>query len=274
MHALRVFGGFALSDPADERGRRLPQRRAEALLAVLAVAGDLGASRDRLVGLFWPENTQALARHALRDALWVIRQVVGPDAILATGDTLVLNPDVVSSDVQHFAQAVAAHAWSEAVVTYRGPLLAGFHVDEAPEFERWLDAERARLFRQCKWALESLAAEAERAVKWRDAARWWGRALELDPYDTRLVVRRVVALAHSGDRANALKEGEEHRHRLEVEMELQPDPAFLEELARVRRGEIGASWYSTPGDRLAMPPSEPRQAVGHGGGRHKRRHSS
>jgi DNA-binding SARP family transcriptional activator len=261
MHTLLILGGFALDQPTAPTGGFVSQR-AGAVLAVLAVAGELGCTRGRLVGLFWPESTDAFARHSLRDELYRIRQALGADAILAQGDTLRLNPACVASDVQQFDKALAAGAWSDAVGVYRGLLLAGFHLDNAPEFEHWLERERARLFRECKSAIEALAAVAERAAKWRKAAEWWGRALELDPYDTRLVVRRVLALAHSGDRANAIMEGEEHRRLLKKEMELDPDPAFLEELMRIRRGDFGRVTYLTPGETPsnATPAPPPRRA--------------
>ncbi len=270
MHTLRVLGGFALSDPTDPQGLRLSQRRAEAMLAVLAVAGELGATRDRLLSVFWPERSEGQARHALRDELYVVRQALGADVILGDGDDLRLNPARITSDVQRFSEAIATGEWSSAVAVYRGHLLAGFHVRGASEFEHWLDAERARLFRECKSAIEALASDAERAVAWREAAEWWGRAVELDPYDTRVVVRRVVALARSGDRANALREGEEHRRRLETEMELEPDPAFLEELAKVQRGDFMATWFTTPEDRKALPAVQPQRAGKGGRGRRNR----
>jgi len=275
MQRLRVLGGFALTDPPDCCRRRLSQQRAEAVLAVLAVAGDLGCSRDRLVGLLWPETTETLARHSLRDELYLIRQATEPSSLFAVGETLRINGDAISSDVQDFQRALTSKAWTEAVAAYGGPLLAGFHLDGAPEFERWVEQERARLFRQCKWAIERLAEEAERGAKWHKAAQWWGRATELDPYDTRSVVRRVRALAQSGDRANALREAEEHARFIEAEMDLKPDSAFAEELARIRRGDFGPTRFMTPsGEYPALHdfplPPEPRQ----GGGKQRKRPGS
>ena len=41
--------------------------------------------------------------------------------------------------------AVASGRPADAVRAYGGPLLEGFHLDNAAEFEQWLTAERARL---------------------------------------------------------------------------------------------------------------------------------
>jgi hypothetical protein len=67
MNRLRVLGGFALDGPTGP-ALRLPKRRAEAVLAVLAVSGDLGCSRERLLALVWPESDDPAPRHALHDA--------------------------------------------------------------------------------------------------------------------------------------------------------------------------------------------------------------
>jgi DNA-binding SARP family transcriptional activator len=52
---LRTFGGLSLeSDHGPIRGAG-GQRRRLGLLAVLAEAGERGLTRDKLIGLLWPE---------------------------------------------------------------------------------------------------------------------------------------------------------------------------------------------------------------------------
>ena len=180
---------------------------------------------------------------------------LGHDAVLTRADTLRLDTSAVSSDVDQFATALAASHLSDAVAIYRGPLLDGFHVPDAPEFERWMDDERARLFRDCQGAIKRLAKTAERDGRWDESAEWWGRAVAMDRYNSRLVARRIVALARGGDRANALKEGEAHCRLLKSELELEPDAAFLEELERIRSGTWPARYF-TP-QAAAVPPQTP-----------------
>ena len=148
MFRLRVLGGFALEGPSGARTPALPKRRAQATLAVLAVCGDLGCTRERLLALLWPESDEASARHGLRDALHAIRRALGPEAVPSSGSQLRLDPSVVSSDAQSFMEALGSGRPPDAVAVYGGPLLDGFHVDDAPEFERWLDGERTRLARE------------------------------------------------------------------------------------------------------------------------------
>jgi Tol biopolymer transport system component/DNA-binding SARP family transcriptional activator len=238
MFRLRVLGGFVLEGPSGTGGQALPRRRAEAALAVLAVCGDLGCARERLMGLLWPESDEAHSRHGLRDALAAIRQVLGPDAVVAGGDRLRLNSAVVDSDVIAFTTAFAAGRLADAADAYSGPLLTGFHVDDAPDFERWLDGERTRLEREHGEVLERLATAAERGGAWGEAAGWWARAEEHDPLNSHLALRHAEALVAVGDRANAIKVADAHLRRLKRDLELEPDREVLSRVERLRRGDV------------------------------------
>ena len=238
MYQLRVLGGFALQAPSGTAAPSLPQRRAEAALAILAACGDLGCTRERLIALLWPESDEAHSRHSLRDVLTDVRRALGASAVRSEGDRLLLDPTVVEADVRVFTQALEAGCLEDAVRVYRGPLLDGFHVDGAPEFEHWLDGERARLARELLDALVGLAERAEAGGGWRSAAGWWARAVEQDPLNSHFVLRQVRALAAHGDRANAIKLADVHARRLKAELDLEPDRAVLAKIERIRRGEL------------------------------------
>lgn len=237
MFRLRVLGGFALEGPSGETLSPLPRRRAEATLAALAVCGDLGCSRERLVGLLWPESDETRARQGLRDALGAIRHALGPDAVSTGGDRVRLDPAVVRSDVLAFSQALASGRDADAAHGYGGVLLDGFHVDDAPDFERWVDGERARLAREYGEALERLAEAAGQAGAWGEAAGWWARAEEHDPLNSHLALRHAEALVAAGDRANAIKVADAHARRLRDELGLSPDAAFVTAFDEIRRGQ-------------------------------------
>lgn len=236
MFRLRVLGGFSLEGPDGIPVTSLPQRRAMAVLAVLATYGDLGCSRDRLLALLWPESDEAHARHGLRDALHAIRRALTPAAINSHAGQLRLDSSVVSADVQEFTRSLASGRLEDAVRAYRGPFLEGFHVDSAHEFGDWLTGERGRLERECVEALEHLATAAEAAGAWAEAARWWGRAVERDPLNSRFVLSQMEALSEAGDRANALRLWEQHVRYLDQELGLEPDAAALAQVERIRRG--------------------------------------
>lgn len=248
-----------MEEPSGQEGSLLSHRRLQAVLATLALCGDMGCTRARMIGYLWPESDENHGRHNLRDAVYSMRNTLGRDAVLGHGDVLRLNPDVVASDVQEFARAVSAGRLAHAVELYGGRLLEGFHLDGAPELDRWIEEERARLLQDCVSALKRLAKAAEHQGRWDEAAQWWGRAVSLDPYNSRSVVRRMIALVRRGDRANALQEGEAHIRLLRSELDLDPDPSFLEELERVRTGDLGPVQFFTPpvGSPTEEPPPDP-----------------
>jgi TolB-like protein/DNA-binding SARP family transcriptional activator/Flp pilus assembly protein TadD len=259
MFRLRVLGGFALDGSSGAAAPVFPKRRAEAVLAVLAVCGDLGCTRERLLALLWPESDEAGARHGLRDALHVIRRSLGAGAVPSAGRLLRLDPAVVASDILQFTQALSSGRPADAVRLYAGPLLDGFHVDDAAEFERWLDGERARLAREYGEALKQLATGAEAARAWGEAGRWWARAVEHDPLNSHLVLQHVRVLAAIGDRANAIRVAEAHARRLREEFDLEPDREVLGAIERIRRGELPAMPAAAPA--APAPPPAPPSAV-------------
>lgn len=269
MLTLRLLGGFALLDETGASVTSLSQRRAEAVLAVLGLCGDLGCTRDRLATLLWPEATEEHARHNLRSALHAVRAAVGQEIILSSRENVRLNSALVDSDVRRFANARASSRLEDAVAAYGGPLLDGFHVDGAPEFERQIEEERARLFRQCAEAIESLARDRSGISGPHGGATWWARAVEHDPLNTRLVVHLMRALAEDGDPANALVQAELHKQRLQKELEIEPDEEVEVESRRIRETLRNhavpdrANGRSAPVAPASGPALTPRAATGH-----------
>lgn len=159
---LRLLGGASLErDDGTPISGRAAQRHRISLLALLACAPGPGLSRDKLIGLLWPESDAERARNRLNVSVYELRKALGDDALLSAGDEVRLNAEVVSSDVAEFDSATARGDHAAAAALYRGPLLDGFFLDDAPEFERWTDRERTRFADGYARALEALAGAAE-----------------------------------------------------------------------------------------------------------------
>src|SRR5437660_4771483 len=146
--SLTLLGGFRVSrgagGPLDIR-----RKKAQALLAYLAVPAGRAHSRDAPAALLWPANADDQARHNLRQTLHILKRILGEtrSPLLLDGETVALDARAVDVDVTRFERAVAAAAMSgaeDAVALYRGDLLEGFAVKEGP-FDDWVTAERARL---------------------------------------------------------------------------------------------------------------------------------
>ncbi|HUQ82740.1 MAG TPA: tetratricopeptide repeat protein [Gemmatimonadaceae bacterium] len=227
MLTLQLFGGCALLSNGEPVTGPPAQRRRLALLALLASSPG-GSSRDKLVAFFWPDDDRDRARHFLADSVFTLRKSLGKDAVLTTGDDVRLNPSVIASDVARFEELAAAGELADALGLYRGPFLDGFFIDDAPEFERWVERERDRLARRVGWCLEQLATGHESAGEWASAAEVWRRLAAHDPYNSRVALRAMQALDACGDCAGALQHARVHQARVHDELGLESDRAVVE----------------------------------------------
>jgi serine/threonine-protein kinase len=234
MLILRVFGGLTLAREGEDLTGAATQRRRLAILALLAVSGSAGVSRDKLVAYLWPDSDAERARHVLNQLLYAQRRQFKTEDLFLGMKTLRLNSAMIWTDVGAFERALDQGGNEEAVTLYRGPFLDGFFLKDAPEFERWAEGQRERLARRMSTALASLAQQATSAGDHGTAATWWRRANELDPYDSPTVLALVRSLASNGDRAGALRVARRHEELLRSELGVPPDPSFLEVVRQLR----------------------------------------
>lgn len=235
MLRIRMLGGAVVEGTAGAILGAAAQRKSLALLALLAATGDRGMSRDKIVAYLWPETDPERASHRLTQLLYALRRDCGADDLFAGSSELRLSPARVESDVQQFAAARSAGAFEEAVGLYFGPFLDGFFLADAPEFERWIDNERAGLSGDYAEALEALAAEAGARGDQQRAAHWWQRLANHDPLSSRVTVHLMSALAAAGNRAAALERARAYQESLQRELEASPNPAVLALAERLRR---------------------------------------
>ena len=186
------------------------RRRPLALLALIAAAGPRGMTRERLIGLLWSDRDEAQARHVLAQSLYALRKDLGAEELLLNGGALRLNPAVVTSDVQEFTAALDAGDRERAIALYHGPFLDGFYLSEAPEFERWVEEERARLHARYRAALQGAATQLQ-------SVELWCRLVTDDPLASRPLVQLVRSLIAAGDRVEAQRRLRAHRALLEEE---------------------------------------------------------
>ncbi len=268
MPRLVAFGGLALLGDdgplvgSAARGRNL------ALLAILARGGDAGIMREKAAAYLWPDSDDERARHSLEQALYTLRQALGPDALVSGGAMIALAADAIECDVVAFSRALDSGAPREAVDLYAGPFLDGFHLSRAREFERWVDGERSALHAAHVSALEALAREAEAAGDAVGAVALWRRLASAEPLSSRIALALMRALTASGDRAGALRAAAVHASLLREELGAAPDPAVVAFEDRLRRegaaGVVGAAGPEDapePGRSMARN-SDPDSAPG------------
>src|SRR2546428_1264289 len=250
MIRLRTLGTLDLrgSDGAELRSV-LAQPKRLALLAYLAIASPGGfRRRDTLVGLFWPELDHEHARAALRKALHGLRRGL-EDGIVQTrgGEEISLAEEKLWCDGRAFERALAEGRRAEALELYRGDLLAGLFISGAPEFERWLEQERARFREQAAAAAWASADEAEHRGEDMGALQGARRALTLSPNDEGAVRRMIGILDRVGDRAGALHVYEEFARQLAADYEAEPAAETQALIEAVRqRGDPISGAFSHP----------------------------
>src|SRR5262249_20399944 len=108
---------------------RVPTRKAQGLLAYLALPCGVAHPRDKLAALLWGDMREGQARTNLRQALFTLRKalpVTVPDTLRLDAANLALEPTAVAVDVATFEQLArqgTPESLAQAATVYRGDLL-------------------------------------------------------------------------------------------------------------------------------------------------------
>jgi DNA-binding SARP family transcriptional activator len=211
-------------------------------------------SRDKLVGLLWPEVESDRARHSLTQALYNARRSLQADDLFVAESDIRLNHERLTSDVRQFQAAIDTGDLKRALELYRGPFLDGFFVSGAAELERWISSHRERFEARVSEALHALATAAESAADYRTAVEWRRRAAELFPLDSGRALELMTALIGAGDRAGALHHAEAHAALLREELGIEPDAAVQRLASELKEPAPWVPPNASPG-RRPPPPS-------------------
>jgi TolB-like protein/DNA-binding SARP family transcriptional activator/Flp pilus assembly protein TadD len=269
---LSLLGRFELTGPAG--GVEIASKKAAGLLAFLACKAPVEQRRETLTDLLWGSQFEAQARQNLRQALYVLRRILGDGSIATNGRYVALKTGALDCDVPHF-EALIREGSRDALVTalevYKGHLLVD--LDFAQEAWRvWLTSERQRLEKLALDALvrlgelELASGKAEAAVKAADRA--------IAENDVREDAHRLLiqALAASGRRPDALRHYEHLVTHLKRELDVEPDAttkALIRELRQSAQAgterepdRSSASRRPAPSEAPSLPlPDRPSIAV-------------
>lgn len=237
---IRMLGGFEV-----RTGQGAPltftTRKAEAMLAVLALEPGRAVARSKLCGLLWPNVADAQARHSLSQALVSLRKLL-PSAISASARTLALCNQGAQVDTQELARWLelgTREALSRVALAYRGELLDGLVIEEAP-FEHWLYLERERVRAAVTHGLSCLVEMHTAAGALSDALQVSKQVLQLDPLREAAHRSCMRLLQQLGRRTEALRHYRELTRTLRATLEAAPERetqqlgAELERVSSVR----------------------------------------
>jgi DNA-binding SARP family transcriptional activator/tetratricopeptide (TPR) repeat protein len=227
------------------------RKKAQALLAYLALPPDRAQPRDKLAALLWGDLAPEAARHSLRQALLAIRQALPANMtpLVSEVDVISLTGDAVSTDVADFARFIASgdhDSLSAAADLYHGDLLAGIGA-QSPPFEEWLLAERARLHELAIEGLARLLAHQMKQGPVEPAIRTAARILMVDPLQEPVHRTLMRLYARHGRRSDALRQYQVCLGVLRQELGAEPERetrALYEEV--LRRPEAHSAPRQTP----------------------------
>jgi DNA-binding SARP family transcriptional activator len=242
-----------LGPPDVRRGGRPVMFRARKALALLAYLATEGGRRRRgeMIELLWPGSDEARGRAALRSALSSLRKALEEAAepsdtnyLLTKGDALGLasgpnleldlnvleaayaltrsNPRTDHLDDDAGLQMLAR--LRAAAEVYRGDYLEGFNLNDAPEFDLWVEAEREAWRGRMNLVYERLSklqlegGEIGEAIT--TAARWTEHAPLSEEAHRRLIEVQFAA----SDRTGALNTYETFRSILARKVGTVPGP--------------------------------------------------
>ncbi|WP_193367081.1 BTAD domain-containing putative transcriptional regulator [Pelagibius marinus] len=161
---LALFGGITVTAPSGD-AVTLPTRKTALVLAVLALLGDKGATRDALAEWIWPERAEGQGKSSLRQALTAIRKalpaVLDGAAVETEQDTVKLSGGAELIDLHRFealARGGGRGALAEAAGLYSGELLEGIPLSGS--LEHLVAAQRAQLRQEALELAERLSEEA------------------------------------------------------------------------------------------------------------------
>ncbi|MHC4108558.1 MAG: BTAD domain-containing putative transcriptional regulator, partial [Planctomycetota bacterium] len=259
---VKLLGGFEMHDGSGAPLGTLG-RKAQALMAILALSPGTALPRDKLAAVLWSDRGDSQARGSLRHALAELRKVLAdldPVPLTADRETARIDPDAVEVDAvifERLSEEGRVEALATAVELYKGDLLDGIDVRD-PAFEAWLRTERERLWQRAGEVFSRLLDQQTGD----EAIGTAQRLLSLDPLNEAAHRALMQLYAETGDRRKALKQYEACREVLQSELDLKPD-ADTERLL----DDIRASTADRTGRGRAGEPStdHPRPMFGMSG---------
>jgi prepilin-type processing-associated H-X9-DG protein len=231
---LTLFGGFRMQ--IGSTAAAAAPRKAEALLTYLAMQDGYSAPREAILDLLWTDRGIEQARHSLRQAMFVLRRIVGAGVFTDDARAIGIVPTSIRTDVGEFRTLVGSPARSDLAVAaqlYTGPLLGQFP-SVAAEFDQWLERARSDLTSSAIELLARLShmcfADGHVAVGVSAAERM----LALDPLREDSHRALMLAYQQAGRRADAIRQSEICRNTLRREWDSEPSPETEALIAQIR----------------------------------------
>ncbi len=252
--------GYPELRAADGRPIKIKVRKHLALLIYLAVDHRFAHRRESLVQLLWGAVAVSKGRHSLSMALSVIRRLLGAGAVRTTGSSVRLERGMVALDLAALTHGEIFASEPGAPLEVDG-FLAGFDIEDAPDFQQWRDAVHAQLLPVIQAGVMTLVDHARRSGNVTQILRHADRLLALDDLSEEGIRAKMEGLAMLGDRVSALRIYSDWRAKLAQELAAEPSE-LLEGLANRLQQAMLDRKAPVPGRVKEDEEAKPRRFVG------------
>ena len=259
MHLLEIklFGELIATDH-QRNVLAIGNKRAQALLAYLALRIDIGGKVDEIGRLLFDgADDPTHVSHLIGDLKQALRHL-SRELIIVDGDSVRLNPMLVTVDVQRFADLAersSINSIREAADLYSGNLAEGY-LSGSRKFDEWLAEQRGLYGRLAVAVLGRLLALQIKASWWEAAVDTASRLLSLDP-SQEVVHRTLIRLQlEQGRPDSALRRYQECVDILKREFNRAPSP----ETERLH-GDIMKALETSPAPREAFRAASERPTL-------------
>ncbi|MCE7989218.1 MAG: hypothetical protein DYG89_49320 [Caldilinea sp. CFX5] len=239
---MAQFKLFLFGPPRIEQHGRpveITLRKALSLLVYLAVTKQ-PHRRDSLATLFWPEFGQREARAGLRRTLYRLHESLQQEILVATAETVALDPQLALwSDVDQFQQLVAdallakhpsAHLppeslerLVEATKLYTADFMAGFTLPNSPDYDEWQFFQREGLRQSLAQVLAQVVCTYQAQGDYEQAIPYARRWLAMDPLHEPVHRQLMQLYALTGQQSAALRQYQECVRLLQEELGAPPE---------------------------------------------------
>jgi LuxR family transcriptional regulator, maltose regulon positive regulatory protein len=206
---VHVLGHFRLftGDTAILSPPRL--RKPQELLQALIAFGGTEVSAGMLIDALWPDSEGDAAYHALENALYRLRRLLGVhDAVRMERSKVSLDRDQLWVDMWEFEEELQRPHDSKADGTEKigrpRHLYQGHFLQHEPE-KPWILRARHELRDRLLRAIRNAARDCEQARRWEDAANLYRYGIELDSLNEGLYRGLMLCHQELGDHSEALQ---------------------------------------------------------------------
>ena len=230
-----------------------------ALLAYLIVRGR-SETRERLADLLWDSEDTSASLRNLRVLLTRIRPHL-PNLVITRASVQYDPAPDEAIDYLNLTGKFSAKSTNillEDLRLYRGELLEGLYLEDAPRFMEWLTIQREKIRRFVLDAHHRLCQSLAEGHRWQEGGEVAAHWLSIDPLDEEAIRWQMQFMGANGQASAALKAYEAYKATLQINLGIEPEE-ITQTLASELQASVGnfeAITFPAPATLAGLDPNE------------------